>query len=32
MAVKMPNLVAYGERVNKTQNNSGGVQMPNLVA
>lgn len=32
MAVKMPDLVAYGERVNKTQNNSGGVQMPNLVA
>ena len=32
MAVKMPDLVAYGERVNKTQNKSGGVQMPNLVA
>lgn len=32
MAVKMPDLVAYGERVNKTQNNSGGVKMPNLVA
>lgn len=32
MEVKMPDLVAYGERVNKTQNNSGGVQMPNLVA
>lgn len=32
MAVKMPDLVAYGERVNKTQNNSGGVQMPDLVA
>lgn len=32
MAVKMPDLVAYGERVNKTQNSSGGVQMPNLVA
>ena len=32
MAVKMPDLVAYGERVNKTQNRSGGVQMPNLVA
>ena len=32
MAVKMPDLVAYGERVNKIQNNSGGVQMPNLVA
>ena len=32
MAVKMPDLVAYGERVNKTQNNSGGVQMPNLVS
>lgn len=32
MAVKMPDLVAYGERVNKTQNNSGGIQMPNLVA
>ena len=32
MAVKMPDLVAYGERVNKTQNKSGGVQMPDLVA
>ena len=32
MAVKMPDLIAYGERVNKTQNNSGGVQMPDLVA
>lgn len=32
MAVKMPDLIAYGERVNKTQNKSGGVQMPNLVA
>ena len=28
----MPDLIAYGERVNKTQNNSGGVQMPDLVA
>lgn len=32
MAVKMPDLIAYGERVNKTQNNSGGVRIPNLVA
>lgn len=32
MAVKMPDLIAYGERVNKTQNSSGGVQMPDLVA
>ena len=32
MAVKMPDLIAYGERVNKTQNNSGGVRIPDLVA
>jgi hypothetical protein len=32
MAVKMPDLIAYGERVNKTQNNSGGARMPDLVA
>ena len=28
----MPDLIAYGERVNKTQNNSGGVRIPDLVA
>lgn len=32
MAVKMPDLIAYGERGNKTQNNSGGVRIPDLVA
>lgn len=32
MAVKMPDLIAYGERVNKTQNNNDGVRIPDLVA